>query len=214
MNYTLAQVALGGALGASGRYLTGILAVRIMGHGFPWGTLAVNVLGSFAMGVLVIVLAHFSATRWAPLLMTGVLGGFTTFSAFSLDTMALFERGQVWLAACYAGASVVLALGGHCGGHVCCKNGVCMSGVQSLTIGGDEAEQRLDRWFRRQFPHISQGRIEKMCRKGEIRVDGSRVKKRHAGGAGHGGGGCRRCQSRWMSRHSAKSRACLTRTRR
>ncbi|MBY8978223.1 RluA family pseudouridine synthase [Rhodobacteraceae bacterium NNCM2] len=51
-----------------------------------------------------------------------------------------------------------------------------MSGVQTLTVGQDEAEQRLDRWFRRQFPHIPQGRIEKMCRKGEIRVEGGRVK--------------------------------------
>lgn len=51
-----------------------------------------------------------------------------------------------------------------------------MSGVQHLKIASDEAEQRLDRWFRRQFPHVPQGRIEKMCRKGEIRVDGARVK--------------------------------------
>lgn len=51
-----------------------------------------------------------------------------------------------------------------------------MAGVEHLTIGDDEAEQRLDRWFRRRFPHVSQGRIEKMCRKGEIRVDGARVK--------------------------------------
>ncbi|MEM7507049.1 MAG: RluA family pseudouridine synthase [Pseudomonadota bacterium] len=51
-----------------------------------------------------------------------------------------------------------------------------MSGVQHLVIGSDEAEQRLDRWFRRQFPHVPQGRIEKMCRKGEIRVEGGRVK--------------------------------------
>ncbi|MBT8416982.1 MAG: RluA family pseudouridine synthase [Silicimonas sp.] len=51
-----------------------------------------------------------------------------------------------------------------------------MTGVQTLTIGADEADQRLDRWFRRHFPHVPQGRIEKMCRKGEIRVDGGRVK--------------------------------------
>ncbi|MEM9736899.1 MAG: S4 domain-containing protein, partial [Pseudomonadota bacterium] len=51
-----------------------------------------------------------------------------------------------------------------------------MSGVQHLVVGADEAEQRLDRWFRKQFPHVSQGRIEKMCRKGEIRVEGGRVK--------------------------------------
>jgi len=51
-----------------------------------------------------------------------------------------------------------------------------MSGVQQLTVGADEAEQRLDRWFRRRFPHINQGRLEKLCRKGEVRVDGGRVK--------------------------------------
>jgi 23S rRNA pseudouridine955/2504/2580 synthase len=51
-----------------------------------------------------------------------------------------------------------------------------MAGVEHLTIAADEAEQRLDRWFRKRFPHVSQGRIERMCRKGEIRVDGGRVK--------------------------------------
>ncbi|MDA7430405.1 fluoride efflux transporter CrcB [Primorskyibacter aestuariivivens] len=110
MMITLLQVALGGAIGASGRYLTGVLAVRLMGHGFPWGTLAVNVIGSFAMGVLVVVLAHYHATRFAPLLMTGVLGGFTTFSAFSLDAVTLFQRGALGTAALYVGASVALAL--------------------------------------------------------------------------------------------------------
>lgn len=108
---TLAQVALGGAIGACGRYLTGVAAVRLMGHGYPWGTLAVNVIGSFAMGVLVVVLAQFNATRFAPLLMTGILGGFTTFSAFSLDAAALFERGQYGMAGAYVVGSVVLSLG-------------------------------------------------------------------------------------------------------
>ncbi|MCG6902876.1 MAG: fluoride efflux transporter CrcB [Rhodobacter sp.] len=107
---TLLQVALGGAIGASGRYLTGVAAVRIMGHGFPWGTLAVNILGSFLMGCLVVVLAHTSGTRFAPFLMTGILGGFTTFSAFSLDAVTLYERGQVGLAAGYVAASVLLSL--------------------------------------------------------------------------------------------------------
>src|SRR6056297_2616957 len=51
-----------------------------------------------------------------------------------------------------------------------------MSGVQTVTVAAGEGDQRLDRWFRRRFPHVSQGRIEKMCRKGEIRVDGGRVK--------------------------------------
>ncbi len=60
-----------------------------------------------------------------------------------------------------------------------------MSGVQTLTVGPQDAEQRLDRWFRRQFPHVSQGQIEKMCRKGEIRVDGGRVKASSRVGPGH-----------------------------
>lgn len=109
---TLLQVALGGAIGASGRYLTGVAAVRIMGHGLPWGTLAVNVAGSFLMGVLVVVLAHAGGTRAAPFLMTGILGGFTTFSAFSLDAITLYERGQIGLAGAYVAGSVVLSLAG------------------------------------------------------------------------------------------------------
>ncbi len=108
---TLIQVALGGAIGASARYLTSVGAMRMMGPGFPWGTLAVNIIGSFLMGVLVVTLAHKDATRMAPFLMTGVLGGFTTFSAFSLDAMAIFERGQTALAAWYIAASVLLSLG-------------------------------------------------------------------------------------------------------
>lgn len=107
---TLLQVALGGALGASGRYLTGVAASRLMGPGFPWGTLTVNILGSFVMGVIVVVLGHYSANRFAPFLMTGILGGFTTFSAFSLDAVTLWERGQVSVAALYVGASVLLSL--------------------------------------------------------------------------------------------------------
>ena len=98
------SVALGGALGAVLRYLVG-LAVA-----FPLGTLAVNVIGSFLMGVLVVAMAHLSATRFAPLLMTGLLGGFTTFSAFSLDALTLWERGQHSLAAAYVLASILLSL--------------------------------------------------------------------------------------------------------
>tara|TARA_R110002073_G_scaffold1471_39_gene10416 strand:- start:207 stop:584 length:378 start_codon:yes stop_codon:yes gene_type:complete len=108
---TLLQVALGGAIGASGRYLTGVAAIRLMGPGFPWGTLVVNVLGSFLMGAIIVILAHLSANRLAPFLMTGVLGGFTTFSAFSLDALTIYERGQSGLAASYVLASVILSLG-------------------------------------------------------------------------------------------------------
>jgi CrcB protein len=110
MIQTLTYVALGGAIGASARYLTGLAALRIMGPGFPWGTLAVNVIGSFLMGVLVVVLAQLSANRFSPLLMTGLLGGFTTFSAFSLDAVTLWERGDTGPAMAYVAVSVVLSL--------------------------------------------------------------------------------------------------------
>ena len=108
---SLIQVAIGGAIGATARYLTNVSLTRVMGHGFPWGTLAVNILGSFLMGVLIVVLAKKGGNAYAPLLMTGMLGGFTTFSAFSLDALTLFERGQVGTAAGYVTGSVVLSLG-------------------------------------------------------------------------------------------------------
>jgi CrcB protein len=107
---TLAQVALGGALGASARYLTNVAVLRGIGPGFPWATVIVNVLGSFLMGVLVVWLAERGAMRLAPFLMTGILGGFTTFSAFSLDAVALWDRSEPMLALAYVGGSVVLAL--------------------------------------------------------------------------------------------------------
>ena len=107
---TIAQVALGGAIGAVGRYLTGVATVRLMGPGFPWGTVAVNVVGSFLMGVVVVLLARKFGNAYAPFLMTGVLGGFTTFSAFSLDALTIYERGQAALAAAYVAGSVILSL--------------------------------------------------------------------------------------------------------
>ena len=102
MFLTLAYVALGGALGAVMRYLTG-LAVP-----FPFGTLAVNVAGSCAIGILWVALADRSP--WSAFLMTGVLGGFTTFSAFSLDTLRLIDAGRAPMAAVYVLASVGLSL--------------------------------------------------------------------------------------------------------
>ncbi len=109
---SLLQVAVGGAIGASARYLTNVSATRLLGHGFPWGTVVANVLGSFLMGVLVVVLAKKGGNHLAPLLMTGMLGGFTTFSAFSLDAFTLYERGQVFTAAGYVTGTLVLGLGG------------------------------------------------------------------------------------------------------
>lgn len=110
MIMTLFQVALGGALGASARYLTNVGAMRAFGSGFPLATIAVNIAGSFLMGVLVAVLAHKGGMRFAPFLMTGVLGGFTTFSAFSLDAFTIWERGQVGLAAFYVLGSVAFSI--------------------------------------------------------------------------------------------------------
>ena len=104
------SVALGGAIGSVLRYLTNVGFLRAIGPGFPWATLAVNVVGSFVMGVLVELLAQRGGQRFAPLLMTGLLGGFTTFSAFSLDTVSLWERGQPELALAYVGVSILLSL--------------------------------------------------------------------------------------------------------
>ncbi|TDL87116.1 fluoride efflux transporter CrcB [Meridianimarinicoccus aquatilis] len=110
--WTVAQVAAGGAMGASARYMTGVAVMRVFGPGFPIGTLICNVTGSFLMGVLVVTLAHYSGTRFAPLLMVGLLGGFTTFSSFSLDAITLYERGATGHAAAYVLASVLLSLAG------------------------------------------------------------------------------------------------------
>ena len=110
MIWTGLSVALGGAIGATLRWLTGRATVRLFGPDYPWGTFTVNVVGSVLMGVLVVVLAERSGTRAAPFLMTGLLGGFTTFSAFSLDAARMIEDGAVGQAALYAGASVGLGV--------------------------------------------------------------------------------------------------------
>jgi CrcB protein len=111
MILTLSQVALGGAIGSAARYLCNHAAMRLIGPGFPAATVFVNIAGSFAMGVLMVVLAQKGGTRMAPFLMTGLLGGFTTFSAFSLDAFTIYERGQVALAGAYVAGSVVLSIG-------------------------------------------------------------------------------------------------------
>ncbi|GHF63198.1 fluoride efflux transporter CrcB [Seohaeicola zhoushanensis] len=110
---TLSLVALGGAVGASLRYLSGLAIVRLLGHTpFPVTILFVNVVGSFLMGAFVVAAAHRGLTHLSPLVMTGFLGGFTTFSAFSLETMTLIERGDTAQAALYVLLSVVLSVGG------------------------------------------------------------------------------------------------------
>lgn len=106
-------VALGGAVGATARYAVALLTLRRFDPSFPFGTLTVNVVGGLAMGVLVGWLAGRagdSAERWRLLLGVGVLGGFTTFSAFSLETALMLER-RAWTEAFgYALASVVLSI--------------------------------------------------------------------------------------------------------
>ena len=107
------QVALGGAIGAVLRYLTGIGVVRLFGHQpLPLGVLTVNVAGSFLMGLFIAAAAHRGLTHLSPLVATGVLGGFTTFSAFSLEAVTLYERGALGLAALYVMASVTLSVAG------------------------------------------------------------------------------------------------------
>ena len=99
-------VALGGALGSVMRYLVSVASIEAFGTAFPWGTLAVNVIGSAAIGLCG---ALGVSGEWRLLLVTGLLGGFTTFSAFSLETGLLWERHPA-LAALYVGASLTLGL--------------------------------------------------------------------------------------------------------
>ena len=101
---TVVSVALGGALGAVLRYLIG-LAVA-----FPLGTLTVNVIGSLVIGVVWVTFREKGLDQWLPFVMTGVLGGFTTFSAFSLDTLRLVDDGRLAVAGGYVMASLLLSL--------------------------------------------------------------------------------------------------------
>ena len=105
---TVLQVAAGGAAGAVLRYAVVSQSARLLGTGFPFGTLAVNVLGSFLMGVAVILLANRVAI--APLFTVGLLGGFTTFSAFSLDVVNLVRNGQIGDSLVYVAASVLCSI--------------------------------------------------------------------------------------------------------
>lgn len=107
-----AAVTVGGAVGSAARYGTMIWVGRLLGAGFPFGTLTVNVLGGFIMGVLV----ELMALVWSPseamraFLTVGVLGGYTTFSTFSLDVWLLLEKGLYGPAILYIVASVILSV--------------------------------------------------------------------------------------------------------
>ena len=110
--YHLLLVAAGGALGSGLRHLTNVAALRLLGPGFPWGTLTVNVVGGLLMGVFVELLARrFGGSAELRLFVaTGFLGGYTTFSAFSLDFAVLTERGALMQAFSYVAASVMLSI--------------------------------------------------------------------------------------------------------
>ncbi|MBP7134893.1 MAG: fluoride efflux transporter CrcB [Sphingomonadaceae bacterium] len=104
----LIPVMIGGALGAGARHLVGATMLARFGPGFPWWTLTVNIVGGFLMGLLVGILVKTGASEQLRLLLgVGVLGGFTTFSAFSLETWMMIERGQMAVAVGYAGASLI-----------------------------------------------------------------------------------------------------------
>lgn len=110
MLLNVSLVALGGALGSSLRYLMGLALTRSFGISYPVGVLPLNIIGSFLMGVFVVYAYHKGYTVMNLFVMTGLLGGFTTFSAFSLETVTLVERGQMGQAALYVGLSVVLSI--------------------------------------------------------------------------------------------------------
>ena len=107
-------VFFGGGLGAALRHGVNLLSARLLGGGFNYATLFENVSGSFVMGLLIGYFAFKGGVsqHWRLFLTTGVLGGYTTFSAFSLDTILLYERGELGLAALYVALSVALSLGG------------------------------------------------------------------------------------------------------
>ncbi|WP_294354525.1 fluoride efflux transporter CrcB [uncultured Sphingomonas sp.] len=107
----LLPVMAGGALGSAGRYLTGRFTLSLLGPDWPWGTMTVNLVGGLLMGVLTGMLARVSAPEgWRLFLGIGVLGGFTTFSSFSLDTANMIERGAILPAFGYVAVSVIGAI--------------------------------------------------------------------------------------------------------
>jgi fluoride exporter len=107
-------VFFGGGLGATLRHLVNVTCARCIGTGFPYGTFIINISGSTVMGLIAgyLALKGEASQPWRLFLMTGILGGYTTFSAFSLDTALLYERGDIGLAAVYVLGSVVLSIAG------------------------------------------------------------------------------------------------------
>jgi fluoride exporter len=109
--YRIVVLSVGGSLGVNARYWLGVAITRWVGTRFPWATFSINVSGSFAIGLLTMLLS-----RWLPhpharlLVVVGFLGGYTTFSSFSLEAMTLWERGETWSCLGYLLGSVVAGL--------------------------------------------------------------------------------------------------------
>ncbi len=126
---TLFAVMLGGGLGAGLRHLLNMAAMRTMGPAFPYGTLIANVLGSLLMGALVaLLLARPQLVPYRAFLATGLLGGLTTFSTFSLDAVSLWERGDVPQAIGYVSVSLLLGVGGLVAGLGLARAGLRLLG--------------------------------------------------------------------------------------
>jgi CrcB protein len=112
MNYVL--VFVGGGLGSTLRYFVNVICPKLLGPAFPYHTFIINITGSTVMGLIAGYFAFRgdASQSWRLFLMTGILGGYTTFSAFSLDTALLYERGDLGLALLYVLGSVVFSIGG------------------------------------------------------------------------------------------------------
>lgn len=116
MNYLL--VFVGGGLGASLRHAINVGCARACGTNFPYGTFVINITGSLVMGIIAgyLALKGEASQPWRLFIMTGILGGYTTFSAFSLDAVTLYQRGEMGLALFYVVGSVALSIAGLIGG--------------------------------------------------------------------------------------------------
>jgi CrcB protein len=117
-------VFLGGGVGAAMRHGINIAIARVLGTAFPYATLLINISGSFIMGLIVAYLAFKgdASQHWRLFLTTGILGGYTTFSAFSLDAALLYERGEIGMAALYVVASVAISIAGLFAGLALVRN--------------------------------------------------------------------------------------------
>jgi CrcB protein len=117
-------VFLGGGLGAALRHGVNISVARLIGTAFPYATMIENVSGSLAMGILAAYFAFKgdASQHWRLFMTTGILGGYTTFSAYSLDVVLLYERGEMGMAALYAAASVLLSIAGLFAGLALVRN--------------------------------------------------------------------------------------------